>query len=87
MSYYISLSYRKGTPYTPPKDALSSSELEPWKLSPVVRIYILTPTCAINKYKVMFTKKVQGLGIGRRTFCKKNYRCDRNKAVGNVFEE
>ena len=66
MSYYISLSHRKGTPYAPPKDALSSSELEPWKLSPVVRIYILTPTCAIYKYKVMFTKKVQGQGIGRR---------------------
>ena len=66
MSYYISLSHRKGTPYTPPKDALSSSALEPWKLSPVVRIYILTPTYAINKYKVMFTKKVHGLGIGKR---------------------
>ena len=63
MSYYISISHRKDTP---PKDALSSSELEPWKLSPVVRIYTLTPTYAINKYKVMFTKKAHGLGIGRR---------------------
>ena len=78
MSYYISISHRKGTPYTPPIDALSNHELEPWKLSPVVRIYILTPTYAIYKYKVMYTKKVKVLGIGRRDILqKKNYRCEK----------
>ena len=102
LCHIIWLSYREDNPYPSPGDGLSISELEPWKLSAVVRINILTPTYKIIIYHVMFTKntqvdKVKGLEIGRRPIFQTSLRCKKRErgqvmikkslVVGSFFGE